>query len=204
MKLPNTNLREIFEQFYVAQNFKEIEWLSSKVKKIIENNTSQNKPSTILEIGVDAGGTFKIWEQLLILNNKGKENILIGIDISPNIQWDITKSEISTDIIVGNSHDIDTVKKVKKILFDSTKSDKFRKLDFVYIDGEHTPEAANKDFFRYGNLVRSGGAVGFHDVYDVGRFINLLDKNRLEIVKDIFPYDKLGQQKGIGTAFYRM
>ena len=184
-----------------------MEWLVEKVEKIIEKNTSQGKPSTILEIGIEMGGTLNIWRSLLNQNCIGKENILIGIDTSPNIQFDISKSEITTELIIGDSHDIDTLRKVKKILFDKRLSipneDIMRQLDFVYIDGEHTPDAAKKDFYMYGGLVRNGGAVGFHDYFDVKKFLDLLDQNRLEIFKSP-PHERYGVNSPIGTAIYHI
>lgn len=198
MRLMDIDLKEIFHKYYIVQNFKEMEWLVNKVKKIVDNNISQNKPSIILEVGIEMGGTMKIWEQLLSQNGKGKENILIGIDISPNLQWDIKNSDITTELIIGNSHDVGTLKKVKNILSN-------RPLDFIYIDGEHTPEAARKDFVMYGNLIKKDtGAIGLHDVKDIKRFIDILSKNKLEIFEGYYPHEIYGIQQPIGTAIYYM
>lgn len=201
----NINLKDLFNQIYIVQNFNEMGWLVDRVKSIVENNTNHGKPFAILEVGVEMGGTMRIWEQLLVKNGMGKKNILIGIDISPNIQWDISKSEITTELIVGDSHDIDTLRKVKKILFDKRlpNEDIMRQLDFIYVDGEHTPDAAKKDFYMYGGMVRNGGAVGFHDYFDVKKFLDILDQNRLEIFKSP-PHERYGVNSPIGTAFYRM
>lgn len=207
IKLTNIDLIEIFSNHYVSQNFIEIEWLVAKVEKIIGNNTNQNEPSSILEIGVQSGGSMKIWEQLLKRNGKKeniKENILIGIDLGETIVWDIKNSDITVEMIVGNSHNIDTLRKVKKILFDKRLpgKDVMRQLDFVYIDGEHTPNAAKKDFYMYGGLVKNGGGVGFHDYYDVKKFLDILNQSKLEIFKGLPPHGKYGTQSPIGTAFY--
>lgn len=203
------NLKNVFSRHYVVQNFKEMEWLVEKVEKIIEDNTNHGKPSAILEIGIEMGGTMKVWED--VLKRKGKqdnlkENILIGIDISPNIQWDIKSSSITTELIVGNSHDSDTLRQVKKILFDGRLpgEDTIRLLDFVYIDGEHTPEAAKKDYFMFGGLVRNGGGVGFHDIEDVRGFLKILNQNNLETFRGYPPFGQYGVQSGIGTAFYKI
>lgn len=222
MKLTNTNLEDIFDNYYVSQNFIEIEWLVNKVEKIIEGNTRQNRPSVILEIGVQSGGSMKIWEQLLKTNGKKvnveenakantKDNILIGIDLGNTIAWDINNSDITTKMIIGNSHDIDTLRQVKKILFDKRlPEDKdidnkiMRQIDFVYIDGEHSSEAAKKDFYMFGSLVRNGGGVGFHDVFDIKKFLDILNQSKLEIFKGLPPFRKYGTQASIGTAFYQI
>lgn len=209
MSTKSINLKKIFGEIYIVQNFKEMEWLVEKVEKIIEDNTNHGKPSAILEIGVEMGGTMKVWED--VLKRKGKqdnlkENILIGIDISPNIQWDIKSSPITTELIIGNSHDPDTLRQVKKILFDNRLpgEDTMRLLDFIYVDGEHTPEAAKKDYFMYAGLVRNGGGVGFHDVFDVKKFLDNLNQTKLETFRGNSPFGQYGVQSGIGTAFYRV
>ena len=69
-----------------------------------------------------------------------------------------------------------------------------RKLDFLFIDGDHRYEGVRRDFEMYGPLVRRGGIIAFHaivpgppeNVGGVPRFWREI-KNRykyLEIVKD--------------------
>lgn len=196
------DLRSIYKNYYIVQNFKEFSWLLEKVEKL--------NPTAILEVGVEAGGSLKCFEQVLEQNGKYKKNILIGIDISPNMLWDIKKSNITTELIIGNSHDTSTLDKVKRILFNGTLSDEnmIRQLDFVYIDGEHTPNAARTDFEIYSSLVRKGGAVGFHDYYDVKKFLDLLNIDRLEMFQGLPPFEKdengkdIGVNATIGTAIY--
>ena len=38
------------------------------------------------------------------------------------------------------------------------------KLDFLFIDGDHTYEGVKKDFELYSPLVAKGGIVAFHDI----------------------------------------
>jgi predicted O-methyltransferase YrrM len=38
------------------------------------------------------------------------------------------------------------------------------KLDFLFIDGDHTYEGVKKDFEMYSPLVRKGGLIAFHDI----------------------------------------
>lgn len=208
MKLSNIDLIKLFNEHNVVQNYREIKWLVDKVQKIIEDNTKQNKPSTIIEIGVQSGGTMKIWEQLLAKSGKQdnlKDNILIGIDLGNTIAWDITKSDIYVQMIIGNSHDIETLRLVKRVLFDEFLFERktLRQPDFVYIDGEHTPDAVKRDFNMYGKLVLDGGGIGFHDYYDVKQFLDILPRNKLEIFIDKPPFEPIGPASGIGTAFYR-
>jgi predicted O-methyltransferase YrrM len=38
------------------------------------------------------------------------------------------------------------------------------KLDYLFIDGDHTYAGVKRDFEMYSPLVRSGGQVAFHDI----------------------------------------
>ena len=39
-----------------------------------------------------------------------------------------------------------------------------RKIDFLFIDGDHTYEGIRADFENYSTLVRPGGLIAFHDI----------------------------------------
>lgn len=179
-------LKSLFENYYIVQNFSELEWLAEKVKEL--------NPSVILEVGIEKGGTLKVWEQLLQPN---KNSILIGIDIGLSVTWKTEDSQVNIHLIEGNSHDLSTLDKVKEILGN-------RNVDFVYIDGEHTSPAAKQDFEMYGSLVKSRGLVGFHDIGDVGEFLNTLPQDRLQKFFKEPPFEKLGAQMKIGTAIFHV
>ena len=38
------------------------------------------------------------------------------------------------------------------------------KLDFLFIDGDHSYEGSKADFLLYKNYVREGGLIAFHDI----------------------------------------
>ena len=40
------------------------------------------------------------------------------------------------------------------------------KLDFLFIDGDHTYEGVKQDFEMYKEFVKPGGWIGFHDIKD--------------------------------------
>ncbi|MEM4674909.1 MAG: class I SAM-dependent methyltransferase, partial [Nitrososphaerota archaeon] len=60
-------------------------------------------------------------------------------------------------LIRADSHDPKTLEIVKRILGDG-------KLDFLFIDGDHTYEGVKRDFEIYSPLVRRGGIIAFHDI----------------------------------------
>ncbi|MEM4488736.1 MAG: class I SAM-dependent methyltransferase [Desulfurococcaceae archaeon] len=89
-------------------------------------------------------------------------------------------------LIRADSHDPKTLEFVKRILGNG-------KLDFLFIDGDHTYEGVKRDFEMYSPLVRKGGIIAFHDIVEhppetgceVSRFWNEIKHsyNYLEIVK---------------------
>lgn len=56
-----------------------------------------------------------------------------------------------------DSHQSQTLKKVKEYL-------NGEKIDFLFIDGDHTYEGVKKDFEMYAPLVREEGVIAFHDI----------------------------------------
>ena len=90
-------------------------------------------------------------------------------------------------LIRVDSHERKSLEKVKEILNN-------QKIDFLFIDGDHTYESVKKDFKMYSPLVRTDGIIAFHDIVwghpvNVGRvpiFWNEIKSNFnfIEIVQD--------------------
>jgi len=115
------------------------------------------KCDNILEIGFENGGTAYLFSH--ICHN------LISVDIS-KLRIDVTCIEKNLNkytYVEGNSRDIKTLNKVKKVL--DGKS-----LDVLFIDGDHSYNGVSSDFYTYSPLVKSGGVVAFHDVHEDLRF----------------------------------
>ena len=156
------------------------------------------RPKRILEIGTAGGGTLFLFSQVADPNA-----IIISIDLPggpfgggyPEWKIPLYKSfkrypSQKIFLIRANSHDTKTLNLVKKILGN-------HKLDFLFIDGDHTYEGVKKDFEMYSPLVRKGGLIAFHDIVpgpqeyvgEVPKFWNEIkqkyDKQRIvEIVED--------------------
>lgn len=162
--------RERFDQLFqsthhVVQNPDEFYWLLNKVEALT--------PQTIIEIGVANGGSLKFWEQLL-----PKNGLLIGVDNHDKVEWDYRNSDRRVYIVEGDSRSPETVLKVKQLLNGAT-------IDFLFIDATHTPEAARQDWLNYGQFLRSGGIVGFHDLGLVQEFYDTLEGRKEKSLRTI-------------------
>ena len=123
-----------------------------------------NQPKIILEIGTFNGGTLFLFSRIA-----NKDALLISIDLPKrkfgNFQFDWKTPLIKRfslphqklKLIRANSHKTSTFYQVKKIL-------NGKKLDFLFIDADHTYEGVKKDFEMYSPLVKPGGIIAFHDI----------------------------------------
>jgi len=151
---------QILNSHHPVQDPDEFFWLVNSVEAL--------KPESIIEIGVENGGSFKFWEQLL-----PKNGLLIGVDDYGKVKWDYRNSDRKIYLVEGDSRSAETVLKVKELLNGAT-------IDFLFIDATHTPEAARQDWMNYGQFLRSGGMVGFHDLGLVRTFYDTLEGRKAE------------------------
>ena len=122
------------------------------------------KPQAILEIGTGSGGTFYLFARIADPHAN-----LISLDLpGGSFGGGYGKHKITLyrsfagpnqkiHLLRADSHQEATVDKVEKILDNS-------KLDFLFIDGDHSYEGAKKDFETYTRLVKKGGIAAFHDI----------------------------------------
>ena len=137
--------------------------VSSEFKRLLKI-VVEKKPKIILEIGTANGGSLFSWCKLLSL-----DATIISVDLPAGDfgggypEWKIpfynafTKKGQALYLVRADSHKIETVEQVKKILNGNM-------LDFLFIDGDHTYEGVKKDFELFSPFVKKGGFVAFHDV----------------------------------------
>lgn len=131
-------------------------WLLNKLELI--------KPiHTIVEIGAGMGGSSYVWQHIV-----DKGDTVISIDIRSDVErinWDYKNSDRNIKFIVGDSMDNRTIDTLRTELGN-------KKVDFLFIDGDHSYKAVYSDYKNYSPFVRNGGIVGFHDldIIDVNKF----------------------------------
>lgn len=141
----------------------EIEQLAREVEKL--------SPSTILEIGTSNGGTLYVWARYIKSCHR-----IISIDLPEGYPcakikfFELFDKAKEFCFLRGNSHSEKTVDMFTQVL-------KQWKIDFLYIDGDHSYEGVKQDFKTYVQFVAPGGIVAFHDIlyhhnYGVDKFWN--------------------------------
>jgi len=122
------------------------------------------KPKTMMEIGTARGGSLFLFSRVLPENS-----FILSLDLPggsfgggyPFWKIPLYKSFASNsqkiELVRANSHEAKTKDKITEILGE-------RKLDFLFIDGDHTYEGVKRDFELYSSLVKKGGIIAFHDV----------------------------------------
>lgn len=117
------------------------------------------QPKVILEIGTARGGTLFTWSQLAT-------DLVISCDLNgPGYKREFYKklpppgSRCQVVSLQGNSHEPDFKELVRKTLNN-------QKVDFLFIDGDHTEKGSEQDFNDYIEFVRPGGLVAFHDIVE--------------------------------------
>ncbi len=124
----------------------------------------KEKPKLILEIGTAFGGTLFLFTR--IASNDAQ---IISVDLPGGnfgggyirarmklyTEFAINNQEIH--LIRKNSHKKETLEKIKDILAGN-------KLDFLFIDGDHTYKGVKRDFKLYSPLVKKDGIIALHDI----------------------------------------
>lgn len=113
----------------------------------------------VLELGTHLGGTFHA-----LCWTADPHALCISVDM-PGHQdtashHDLISRAPSGQVIIqilGDTHDPQTLRKVKTALGD-------RKVDCLFIDADHRYEAVRADHEDYGPLVAPGGIIAFHDI----------------------------------------
>ncbi len=125
------------------------------------------KPKMVMEIGTCNGGTL-----LVLCRMADPEATIISVDLPhwmggkygggyrsfqvPILRMFPTGRQ-TLHLLQTDSHRVETRERVSSLLG-------ARKLDLLFIDGDHTYAGVRTDFQLYSPFVRKGGIVAFHDI----------------------------------------
>jgi len=113
------------------------------------------RPRYVCEIGTERCGTTLLLSRVLT-----SAELIIGIDIYVKNRYRLQFFQASSQkvhLLNGSSYALGTLRRVESILGE-------KKLDVLFIDGDHRYEGVRNDFLMYRHLVRENGFVLFHDI----------------------------------------
>jgi cephalosporin hydroxylase len=186
-----------------SQNLDEFQELLKEFIKI--------KPTKFIEIGSLYGWTL---QHFIHYAEEGSKALSIDLPVRNFVgvhDWRVKKQEdnyknvwplwakakkCKLHLIPDSSQKIQTLEKTKEIF-------KEEKIDFLFIDGDHTYNGVKSDYEMYSSLVRKGGIIAFHDIGkneegDCYKFWNEIKTTAISF-KEILIDTK--QEKGIGILF---
>jgi predicted O-methyltransferase YrrM len=163
-----------YDRISMSQKFDEFRSLVLAVREL--------KPKIIMEIGTRKGGTLFTWCR------STDANLVISVDLPGGIHgggyhpskkrlyshFVSDKPACKLELLQLDSHLSETLNKVKQIL-------NGKKIDFLFIDGDHTYYGVRSDFEMYAPLVSDGGIIAFHDI--VPNQTEHEDANTIEVPK---------------------
>lgn len=165
----SSNIRDVEELVDFAFGFRYLGFSHKPIQRrseIVEllGILKRHRVHTMMEIGTDRGGTLFLFSRVSAPGAK---------IVSVNLPWSSLNAYCmkyrnrlyasfatngqSISLLSANSHERGTIANVKRELAG-------KKLDFLFIDGDHSYEGVKKDFEMYSPLVRKGGIVAFHDI----------------------------------------
>lgn len=116
---------------------------------------AQQQPQVLCEIGTQDGGNL-----FLLGGHLSTLSLMIGID--PHVKNQTVLRALidprrNLNVFEGSSYAAGTYNAVATELGD-------RRIDVLFIDGDHSYGGAARDYLLYRDLVRSGGLIAFHDI----------------------------------------
>jgi predicted O-methyltransferase YrrM len=191
-----------FQAFGVSIKPIQVKYEIAKLLEIVV----ELRPKVVLEIGTARGGTLFLFTRAADPDAK-----IISIDLPGGPfgggypKWrtalyrSFAKGGQEIYLLRKSSHDPRTLYEVKRILGRE-------RVDFLFIDGDHTYEGVKRDFEMYSPLVREGGIVAFHDICphppetkcEVNRFWNEI-KQRYKFAEIVEDWDQ--KWAGIGVLY---
>lgn len=161
---PNPSIQQLAEFAYTAGGglIKPFQ-VKAEIQELLKI-VKQSSPGIILEIGTAIGGNLFMFSQIASENAR-----IISIDLPGGMygggypRWRIpiyrffTRDRQKLLLIRADSHAAATRKRIESVL-------NGRKIDFLFIDGDHTYEGVKKDFEMYRGFVRPDGVIAFHDI----------------------------------------
>lgn len=173
--------------------------------RALYDRVAEMRPKRVLEIGTAKGGSLYLWTQAA-----DADAVIVSVDLpgsdfggsyplcrTPFYQT-FARAGQSLQLLQVDSHHPETVQHVRALFGGG-------RIDFAFIDGDHTYDGVRADFLNYGPLVRAGGLIAFHDILpradeksiQVDRFWNEIKGGRDS--EELIGPEGSGRKIGIGV-----
>jgi predicted O-methyltransferase YrrM len=183
------NAEQLIELIY-SPKWERFFWIKQVPEEILNLTKliEQQKPKHILEIGTANGGSLFLFSKLA-----DKNATIISVDLPggrygggyPKYREKFYLTFVNKNqkmiLYRADSHSPTTLSNVKNIL-------NGEKIDFLFIDGDHTYQGVKADFELYSPLVKSGGLIGFHDIAEHPQNWNVGVKEFFNEIKSNYEY----------------
>ena len=197
--IPRNYVDDIDNTFSLSENFG-IQQVKTEIYQFIDILLKQKKAKNCLEIGLGSyGSTHFLWrlifEKTITIEHQ-KDRIFRFTENMNKFHKKFVLNDLKSRFVFGLSNDATSVEKVDKILDG-------KKLNLLFIDGDHNYKNVLCDWLLYKNFVEKGGIIAFHDCianddsYGVPKLlkkINLFD-NRIKL-------NTIIDSKNFGIAYY--
>ena len=146
--------KDILEKFATLTTFIPSHQRKNEFCNFIEF-LNKHKISVIVEIGTADSGTHLLLSQLVY-----SQKTMVAIDLEIRNRKSLSAINSNNDnrlYIEGSSHSCGTHSQLLSLL-------KNKKIDLLFIDGDHSYEGVKKDFEIYQSYVSNNGIIAFHDI----------------------------------------
>ena len=196
--IPEDFEEDLDNNFNISENF----GIQQVRKEIYEFSKIllQNKTGLCAEIGFGFyGSTHILWREIfekVVTIEYQLDRVWAFRENTSNFFGNFIFNDNKSQFIFGSSHSPLSVDKLDQIL-------KNKKLDLLFIDGDHKYESVMADYLLYKDFVSKGGIIAFHDTknninnYGVRKCIDKI-KERDNEVKFI----DLHFSKSVGISYY--
>ena len=197
--VPSDYTENLDESFSITENFG-IQQVKAEIYKFIDVLLKQKKLQNCLEIGLGFyGSTHFLWrllfEKTITIENQKYRVFKFGENMN-KFHSKFMFKDMKSSFIFGSSHNPSSVEKLEKILDG-------KKLDLLFIDGDHVYKSVLSDWLLYKDFVKKDGIIAFDDCesningYGVQKLINKLGSfdNSINI-------HKINDSKNQGIAYY--
>jgi len=150
-----TSLEEVVTTVMNCSYFRPIQKNTEILRLLI--TLARIQPRYICEIGAAGGGSLFLFSQVASPDAR-----ILSIDmnyVSSQLRTypHLARNSQQITCLRADSHSVETIHKVTDWLKD-------RKLDFLFIDGDHSMPGVSSDFSLYSQHVRQAGLIAFHDI----------------------------------------